>query len=67
MKIKMLTRAAGPDGVWEPGRVLHVDNDIGEALVAGGYAEALEQPEPEQAEAKPKRRTSRGKRGAKDE
>lgn len=42
MKIKMLTRMAGPSGVVQPGKV--IDHPDGKALVAGKYAIALDKP-----------------------
>lgn len=42
MKIRYITRDAGPDGVHAPGDVADVRESEGRALVNGGYAEALE-------------------------
>lgn len=41
MKIKMLTLAAGPDGVKHPGTIYDVDAKEGKALIEGRYAEAV--------------------------
>lgn len=46
MKIKLKTRAAGPEGVWGIGAVLDLPEAQAKQLVDGGYADALEQPEP---------------------
>lgn len=45
MKIRMTTLAAGPFGVLRPGQIYDVEDGIGQALVAGGYAAAVEEPE----------------------
>ena len=42
MRIKMLTTAAGPDGVYLAGQVVNVNDKLAEAFIAGGYAERLE-------------------------
>jgi hypothetical protein len=42
MKLKLISRMAGPDGNFPPGSVLALDEKTGIALVAGGYAESLE-------------------------
>lgn len=59
MKVKMLTLAAGPDGVKHPGGIYDVDAKEGKALIEGRYAEAVdvtaEQEQPEDEE-KPKSR-----------
>lgn len=52
MKVKFLTRDAGPEGVRQPGDVVDVSETEGRALVAGGFAEALEAPRREK-KAKP--------------
>ena len=44
MKVKFMTRDAGPEGVRQPGDVVDVSETEGRALVAGGFAEALEAP-----------------------
>lgn len=41
MKIKMLSVAAGPDGVWLVGSVQDVSAQVGQPLVDGGYAEEV--------------------------
>lgn len=38
MKIKMSTLAAGPMGVWPPGMVVVVDDDLAISLIGAGYA-----------------------------
>lgn len=42
MKVRMLTLAAGPAGVWPAGQVVDVDPLQAKALLAGGYAEPAE-------------------------
>lgn len=42
MKIRMRTTAAGPDGVLTAGQVYSLEGAQAEALVEGGYAEAVE-------------------------
>ena len=36
--IRMITLAAGPQGVLQPGKVYQVDDALADALVAGRYA-----------------------------
>jgi hypothetical protein len=56
MKIKLISRMAGPDGNYPPGSVIDVEEDKAIRLVSGGYAEALEPvAKPESA---PKKETS---------
>ncbi|MBC7193871.1 hypothetical protein [Marinobacter sp.] len=61
MRIKMLTTAASPDGVFLAGQVVDVTPKLAKAFVAGGYAlavesAAIEQPEKAVlAQAKPKK------------
>lgn len=76
MKIKMLKTAAGPDGVMSAGNEYEVELEFGQALVMADAAEwleapkkaapivehAIEQPEIETAEVKPK---ARGRKAAK--
>ena len=38
MKIRMLTLAAGPDGVLQAGKIAEVPEARARALIAGGYA-----------------------------
>lgn len=38
MKIRMLTLAAGPDGVLQAGKIAEVPEATARALIAGGYA-----------------------------
>lgn len=42
MKIRMLTLAAGPDGVLQAGKIAEVPEATARALIAGGYAVAVE-------------------------
>lgn len=42
MKIKMLTLAAGPEGVTPAGCILNVNDIVAKQLIAGGYAIAVE-------------------------
>lgn len=51
MRIKVLSRMAGPDGVVLPGSVLDMPATVAKDLVDGGYAILLD-PEP-QAQDKP--------------
>ena len=44
MKIKMPTLAAGPHGVYQAGREYDLPPEIAEPMVAGDYAELLEEP-----------------------
>lgn len=39
MKIKMITLAAGPEGVKHPGKIYDVSDTEAKAFVTGGYAE----------------------------
>lgn len=69
MQIRMITTAAGPDGVWPAGTEQSVEDAIGIALVDGGYATKIEiaiaLPEmitadaPTQAKPKPRRRATK--------
>lgn len=40
MRVRMITRYAGPGGVWQPGAVVDLPEGHAVDLVAGGYAEA---------------------------
>ena len=42
MKIKMLTLAAGPDGINRPGTIIDVDETVARQLIGGCYAIAME-------------------------
>ena len=42
MKIRMITLAAGPCGVFSPGKVYTVADAMGKAFVEGGYAKRLD-------------------------
>jgi len=46
MKVKMLTTAAGPDGVWMAGQVIDLSDDIAKVFVEEGYAEVIQIPKP---------------------
>ncbi len=48
MKVKMLVHGSGPDGAVKPGSEIVVSDDHGKELVAGGYAEEVPEPEPEE-------------------
>lgn len=41
MRVKLRTLMAGPAGVFQPGQVLTVSTETGQALIAGGYAEPV--------------------------
>jgi hypothetical protein len=41
MKIRLITRYAGPQGNWGPGQVADFPKADAEALIAGGYAAAV--------------------------
>jgi hypothetical protein len=41
MRIRMITTAAGPEGVYQAGQVVVVSNEMGQAFVEGGYAEPV--------------------------
>ena len=42
MKVRMKTIYAGPAGNAQPGQTLDCDDETGQALIDGGYAEAIE-------------------------
>ena len=44
MRIKMITTAAGPDGVWPAGTIQDVSDVQARAMIAQGFAEAVETP-----------------------
>ena len=51
MRVRMLTTAAGPGGVFIAGQVRDVDAEYGDELVAGGFAAVMEaEPRPEAPE-----------------
>lgn len=65
MRVKLLSRMAGPTGNWEAGSVISVPEAQGKALVDGRFAVALQDPpvapppapparEPESASLEPK-------------
>jgi len=43
MRVKMLTTAANPDGVWPAGQVVDVPIGVGQALIDGGYAQVVDE------------------------
>ena len=45
MKVRLKTLMAGPEGVFPPESVVNVSREEAEALIAGGFAEPLDQPE----------------------
>lgn len=53
IKVKMFTTAAGPGGQYLAGGVYLVDPDLADDLMAGGFAELVEDPAPEAAIAPP--------------
>lgn len=44
MKVRLKTLMAGPEGVFPPESVVEVSREEAEALIAGGFAEVLQQP-----------------------
>ena len=42
MRIRMITTAAGPNGVWPAGSVQRVDQETAETLIRYGFAEAVD-------------------------
>lgn len=48
MRIKMKSTMAGPDGNASPGQVIDVPDTEARALLAGGYAEAVDPPQESQ-------------------
>jgi hypothetical protein len=42
-RVKLLTLMAGPTGVFQPGQIVTISTDMATALVAGGYAEMVDQ------------------------
>lgn len=42
MRVKLKTLMAGPEGSAHPGQILDLPADRAQALVAGGYADAME-------------------------
>ena len=43
MKIRLKTLMAGPEGVFPPGSVIEVSPEEARTLIAGGFAEQVEQ------------------------
>ena len=61
MKIKLRAVHASPRGIFHPGTILDLDETEARALVAGDYADLIEQAVrtvPERAEAEPARATT---------
>lgn len=54
MKIKMITLAAGPEGIKQPGGIYDVDPKEGKTLVDGGYAKAVDEPKEVSEQEQPK-------------
>ncbi len=44
MRIRMITLAAGPEGIWRPGQILDVTPAAARQMTLGGFAVALEEP-----------------------
>jgi len=62
MKIKMLTLAAGPGGVRQPGQIYEVAEKEAKSLIEGGYAvDAAHLPEPVRRAAPARAVARRGK------
>lgn len=59
MKVKMLTRSAGPSGTIRPGAVIEVPTTEGKLLITAGYAEAVEAVVETDRAAKPKQQAKR--------
>jgi hypothetical protein len=51
VKVRMITKAAGPFGVYGPGQVVEVETETAEAWIEAGFAEPAGTAEPETAEA----------------
>lgn len=47
MRIRMLTRAAGPSGNYAPGDLADFPDAVAQELLDGGYAERVEKPRAE--------------------
>lgn len=66
MKVKMLTLAAGPLGVWRVGQVVDVPDAVARSLIANGGAEAVkgmaQDVEEATAPAAPERAVVRGRK-----
>ena len=58
MRIKHLSIYAGEDGCYQAGSVRDVPQSVGLSLVAGGFAERLDEPVVEYAESVPKTETA---------
>lgn len=56
MKVRMLTRMAGPNGCAEQGAIIDVSREQAAALIAGNHAEELDKPK---IKAKPETATSK--------
>lgn len=46
MKVKMLSTAAGPEGIWPVHSLQDLPAEVAKALIAGGHAVGLRQVEP---------------------
>lgn len=53
MRVRMLTTAASPDGILAAGTVVTVAEELGQQLIAGRYAAALDEPKPAGGAVKP--------------
>lgn len=53
-KIKMLTRSAGPEGVFAPGAVRVVSDEVAKELIKGKFAQLLEEIKEKKVEKKEK-------------
>lgn len=58
MRVKMITLAAEPGGVYRPGQIVDLDDGTARAFIAGGYAKAVpvgspSAPQPEAAAIEP--------------
>ncbi len=62
MKVKMRTLASGPEGVLQAGKVYNLPDEMAKGLVAGGYAEKVDEKTPALAVEKPVARTRGGRR-----
>jgi len=46
MQVRMVTLAAGPEGIYRPGQVVDVEPERARELVAGGFAVLVDPPGP---------------------
>ena len=65
MKIRLITRLAGPDGCHAPGSIIDVSASQAAALIAGQYGVRVDEdtPDVERAVAPPPETRARGRRG----